>query len=233
MTDQWRATVREVAGQPVAMVEISIKRTIFIDALIWEQVERILDSKNDAESSGVSGVKKFWELAATLPRDAMPYFSVPWSDADARRIGAKPLAEIQALTDRSSYFRIEGSAAAGFVGVLNFGGQDRRIDLSEAGIPVFLKSLEDTQRLASEDVKANKLSSAEEQLIREYCENIKQQTQQCRDEFAKVRQWEMERNRDHKERLEKQIRDADILRSTETHRGDFGAGYGDRFKDTA
>lgn len=228
MADQWRATVTEIQGKPVALVEIEIKRTLFIDATIWKQIENTwaATKDGDAETSGMSGFQKFWQVVETLPPEALPYFSMPWSEGDSQRIGLIPLAEIAKITDQNTYFRVEGSPSGGYVGIMNVGGQDRRIDMSLNGMPAFYASLDQTLETAKKRVADKTLTPVEEKLIKDYCEIAKNTGINCEKIMRDAIEAQKISDRVQREHHERDIQTRDFGTLHESHRGDFGPGVG-------
>lgn len=236
MEDQYRASVRQIAGAPVALVEVQVKRTIFIDAEVWERIASMFrpEGDGDREPVGMSEFAEFWRHARTLPPEAMPYFSMPWSKADEDRIGLMPLAQIAELTDQRSYFRIEGSASSGYVGILNFGGQDRRIDMSLKSMPAFYAMVDATIAEVQANAAAGTITPQEQDMIEKFCrEAMKQPGERC--EKYMREQIEIQKERDERTRRheEGQLREREKPEQSGAQKGDFGRDFGGKFKDTA
>jgi hypothetical protein len=207
MSDQWRANVRTIAGEPVAVVEVTIKRSIFIDADVYERVSRLLATGGDAgEPSGLAQVGEFYEMVRRLPEEARSYIVVPWTDAEGDRIGLRPFAELLRLFEDRAYFRVEGSASSGFVGYFTFGGQDRKVDLSRDAIPAFRQKLEATRADASADMQRGMLTREEFEALERLCDDAGRRSHACEQAYRGMAELSKERERVAREQQERELR---------------------------
>src|SRR5258708_6382118 len=63
MGDKWKGKALTIAGRAAAVVEVSIKRTIIVDADFYERFSSILNDTNaDYPPSGLTQVDEFYRL---------------------------------------------------------------------------------------------------------------------------------------------------------------------------
>lgn len=235
MADQWKARVTTIAGKPVALVDVTIQRTIFIDAQAFEKIAQILkNSSGDFGPSGLSGVGEFYETIQTVPERARPFVVVPWTKADSDTIGLRPFAEILHLLEDNSYWRLDGNAETGFRGYLNFGGQDRVIDISEATAPAIQVELERIREGARADEANGKLTQADSEKIKRVCDIVGWDTIECVRFIKEMKQVREENDRIKREQQEKALRDDVRDRTSRSeHESGVSRGLGDRFSGFA
>ena len=234
MSDQYRAQVRNVAGRAVALVEVEIKRTLFIDAHVWAQIKDKIgnNAENAVRSGGMERLRSWWQTASTLPSDALPYFSIPWSDSDAAAIALLPLTEIEQLTSNQTYFRVEGSPA-GYTGIINVGGRETRHDMSLAGIPAFNALIAKNLAEVDAEIAAGSITKQEADTIKEFCRVMGEVSGRCEKTMRDALTAQREADRRTREHEQQKVHDSDFGNLHETHRGDFGPGVGRDFSRTA
>ena len=225
MVDAYRAQVRDVLGQPVAVVEVQLKRTMFIDANVWEEIKYQIGDSGDGPSGGMEELKQFWQMASSLPADAFPYFTMPWTDADQSSIALLPLEEIARLTQTATYFRVEGSPDA-YTGIFNVGGRERRIPMSLDTMPAFYQLVTDTRARAETQEASGDITSPEAQVIKDFCAAVGQTGANCENAMREKLRWQHERDKAVRDRIERDVQKGDFDNLKETHRGDFGPGVG-------
>lgn len=231
MSDQWKASVRTIAGHPVAVVDVTITRTLLIDAEAYERISSVL-SGGAEEKSGLKEVDDFYKLVEHLPPESRRFVVVPWTDAESKKIGLRSFAEILRVFEDRAYWRIEGSAAEGFRGYFNFGGQDHLVDLSEAKIPLFQAQLNQTRQEVEAARKSGKLTQDEQDRLNYICDVAGRESVACEEMYKAYAQMLRERERQERERQEKELRDRERERNDEGfYQGDFPDGWGGGFGD--
>jgi hypothetical protein len=229
MADQWKAKVISLAGAPLILLDVTITRTIPIDAPNLERIRSIL-----ADAGQQQSIVEFLNLVETLPQSAWRYIAAPWTKADYDEFNLRPLADIFRLFDTSAYWRIEGSAATGFTGVLNVGCIERRFEITKATIPELQAKLVSIKDATQAEVDAGNMTQQQKDFIDKFCEGADKNLVACGeilDAFAKA---QAERDRQERERQEREARDRERKETGEgTYTGDFPDGWGADFGDTA
>lgn len=209
MADQWKARVVTIAGKPVALVDIHIIRTIFVDAEAFEGIAPLLvgDGNDEYKKSGLSGVAAFYSDIQNVPESMRPFIVVPWTPADSEEIGLRSFAEIVKRLENESYWRVEGDANVGFRGILNFGGQNQVIKISEADAPSIDIELTRIRSAAATDFADGKLNQKDKEKIDRVCDIVGKDTLECV-RFEKLqRQVRAENDRNKREQEERELRD--------------------------
>lgn len=235
MSDQWKGRVITIAGRAVALVDVSITRTLLVDADIFERISSVLENTNgEFGPSGLKEVAEFYRAVERLPEGTRPFISVPWTPADSKKIGLEPFAHILKLFDERAYWRIEGSAEDGFKGFFNFGGIDNEVDLSEAAIPTFQLLLQDTQAQAASAYASGKITKEQQDAIDYFCTGAGRNATACFELYKAHREMLREQDRQEQQRKEKELRDKEKKETGEgSYTGDFPDGWGGDFGDTA
>jgi hypothetical protein len=228
MPDQWKAKVISLAGAPLILLDISITRTIPIDAANFERIRSILTE------IGQQSIVEFMNIVQALPQSAWHYIAAPWTKADYDEFNLRPLAEIVRRFDTDAYWRIEGSADTGFTGVLNVGCIERRFEITKATIPELQAKLFTIKDATQGEVDAGRMTPQQKDFIDHFCERADENLVACGsilDAFAKAK---AERDKQERERQEKEARDRERKETDEgTYTGDFPAGWGSDFGGTA
>jgi hypothetical protein len=233
MADQWKGRVITIADRPVAIVDVTITRTLLIDASAYERLGHILRS-GEGDKSGLKEVDDFYTLARGLPPESRRFVVAPWTDAESKKIGLRSFAEILRVFDKQAYWRVEGSAAESFRGYLNLGGQDRIVDLSEAAIPQFLAQLDQTRQEAATALAAGEITQEQKDAIDEVCNRAGPDSVACQAMYRAHAEMLKERERSKREQMERGLRDREREQNGSGSRtGDFPGGWGGRFSDTA
>lgn len=206
MADQWKASVRTIDGRPVAVVDVTITRTILIDASAFEHIERLL-RQGEGDDSGLTEVADFYRLVEALPPDSRRFVIVPWTDAESQQIGLRSLAEIVRFFEGRAYWRLEGSAATGFRGLFNFGGRDRVVDLSESAIPMFQQRVKETEADAVKALAAGEITPQQKQVVDALCKRYGEDSVTCLSLYKAHRDMVREQDRMERERQERELRD--------------------------
>ena len=213
------------------MVEIQIKRTVMITPEIWEQIRPWV---NDGEErAGLTEFRQFWDAVSKLPAESWPFFTMPWTDADSHRIGLMPFAEIAKITDQKCWWRVDGSASAGYTGFINVGGQERRFDMSLSAMPSFYETVALTEAQVDLDVAAGRIDANEEQTIREFCRAMRQDGERCGNAIREMNEIQKEREKSNREKREADSRQRDRENSGKSREGDFGRDFGGKFGGAA
>jgi hypothetical protein len=226
MADQWKSKIKVIAGKPVALVEVNIKRTLIVDAEVYERFSEFFEKgNNDWTPTNLKGVTEFYKLIQNVPKDAYSYINVPWTDADSKEIGLQSFGTIINFFEKRSYWRVEGSSESGYIGFFNLGAQDYKIDLSEAKIPEFIAKLDNNILEYDAQIASGELTPAEAKALKDACEIMKKSSLGCGDLYKNFRDMLRERDRQNKERMEKEIIDRDrTANGVSDYTGSFGEG---------
>jgi hypothetical protein len=228
MSDKWTAKVISINGQPVAVVEVSISRTLMIDPETFQEIQGAL-----AEG----GLSEVATLVATLPQvppGMRPYFVVPWMPADSRFINDELFARITDRFKKRAYWRVEGSAETGFTGILNIASTERRVSITEASLPEHRAQTDQLEQAINQLVASGELPPEAGARLKELCEAKRQSLIGCESAFkglaaARAAKVEQERRRAEKEKREREIE----VRDKGAVTGDFPRGFEDRFANMA
>ncbi|RYY76246.1 MAG: hypothetical protein EOO52_01635 [Gammaproteobacteria bacterium] len=234
MSDQWKAKVMTIAGKPVAMVDVTITRTIMIDADAYEKINGTLRRGEGDDKSGLSEVADFYQLASTLPPESRQFLVVPWTDAESKKIGLSSFANILRVFEHRVYWRVEGSAAKGFRGIFNIGGNDHITDLSEQALPAFDLQTADTRAEALKSFNAGELTQDEKDNVDYICDTFGQTSLNCLGAYQAHAAMLRERDRQQREQKEREdrIRDREMNEKGD-YVGDFPDGFEDKYGDRA
>lgn len=228
MPDQWKAKVRAIAGRPVAVVDVTITRTILVDADAYERIGGILSSTiAEPDVSGLKEVADLYRLVTTLPPESRRFVVVPWTDAESQKIGLNSFARILNFFENRAYWRVEGSAEQGFRGYLNFGGQDRLVDLAEAAIPQFKDLLQQTSQDAAVARVAGTITQDQQDVIDAICKAAGRDSVGCESMYKAHADMLREKDRQERERKDRELRDKERkINDDADFTGDFPAGWG-------
>jgi hypothetical protein len=233
MSDQWKAKVKTIAGHPVALVDVTITRTLLIDAEVYEHISHFL-SVGEGDHSGLKEVDDFFKLINQLPPESRRFVVVPWTDAESKKIGLQSFATILRFFENRTYWRVEGSAAEGFRGYLNFGSQDHSIDLSEGEIPKFQAKINEARQEADKANSNGEITQDELDRIQDLYKIMFDDSVNLYDLYKLYRDMQRERESQEREHLSKEILDRDRAKNDGAeYRGDFPAGWGDKFGSAA
>jgi hypothetical protein len=228
MSDQWKAKVKTIAGRPVAVVDVTITRTILVDADAYEHIGHLLSSANgDPDVSGLKEVADFYELASQLPPESRRFVIVPWTDAESKKIGLRSFAEILNFFEHRAYWRVEGNAEQGFRGYLNFGGQDRVIDLSESAIPQFKDLLQQTIQEGATAKAAGTITKDQQDAIDNVCSAAGKDSVACESMYKAFGDMLREKDRQKRMQQEKDLHNKEKDQNGKGEfTGDFPGGFG-------
>ncbi|MET3554784.1 hypothetical protein [Burkholderia sp. 567] len=226
MADQWKASIKEIAGVAVAMVDVTVTRTIFLDPQTLERVGGAL------KESGLSAAGDFAKAVQSVPADFRRFVFTPWSDAESQRFNLGSFSSIVKIFESRAYWRVDGTAEAGFTGILNFGGVDRKIDLSEAALPAFLSSVDAVEKQAAQDLVDNKIKREEWNKTKELCDVMHASHDDCVKLYEFNLRTRREREQSKREQQERQLHDGErVVGDKAEYTGDFPDGFGDHFRD--
>jgi hypothetical protein len=230
MADQWKARVITIAGKPVAIVDVLVKRTIFVDANAMERIAHLLQSEhdNDYGKSGLGAVADFYKDIQTVPKQMRPFVVVPWTAADSDKIGLRPFAEILKLLENESYWRIEGNVDDGFRGILNFGGQDRVIDISESSAASVQTEMTRITTEAAKDVASGELTQKDRETIDRVCGIVGRDTLECVRFIREQRQIREQNDREKREKDAAELRQQVSDKTGQADPGERNRVVGDR-----
>jgi hypothetical protein len=232
VADKWKASIKTMGGRAVALVDVEIHRTIYVDMELWEKFSRELTATSDArggvdgELIGLSGVGTLYGDAQDIPEKSRSYVAIPWTEADSSKIGLRKLSTILDWLEGKSYWRIEGDAKSGFTGYLNFGGMDYKYDLSWGNIDN-VDALMDTQLAASQAQLDNGLLTPDQKnLFDNTCNDIKGDIKWCKE--RKLEQDRLEKQqREQREKLQREQEQKERDKEAEPKQiGDFGKDFG-------
>lgn len=178
MADRWKAAVCTIGGQPVAIVDVEIKRTLFIDPELFEKL-RSNEDKFGLDAAGLTDAKDFIQEIQTIPADTRSFYVEPWTDLDNSRISMRPFAEIIALVEDNNVFRVTGDASNGFTGLLYVGGIERRFDMSRANLPAFQARLTQESFDAQEAAKNGDITQDQADAIDFICREAGRHSVAC------------------------------------------------------
>ncbi|HSK74546.1 MAG TPA: hypothetical protein VK892_22785 [Pyrinomonadaceae bacterium] len=174
MADKFRAKLGSVAGIPVAVVDITITRTLIMPI---EWVQKIGGAHFKA--AGLDELNSVISEGDNVPEDARPYFYHPWTEAYEKTINLLPFSQIVEMLNPKDYLRLEGDATQGFKGKLNFMGVEFTIDMSKNKLPLLNERLENERRIAREAYQAGRLTEQQWNNINHICNMFGQTSEAC------------------------------------------------------
>jgi hypothetical protein len=232
MSDQWKARIITIAGKPVALVDVHIERTIFVDANAFERIAPLLrgGDQNDYGKSGLTGVADFFDDIQQIPEKMRSFVIVPWTAADSDEVGLRPFSEILRRLEDESYWRVEGNADSGFRGILNFGGQDQVMNISESTAPLIQAEISRIRAAAATDVTDGTLTQNDKNNIDRVCDAVGRDTLACVKFERLQREVRAENDRVKRERQQRDLRDQERRQAEHgEHQGEVRRSIGDRF----
>ncbi len=178
MSDKWRASVCSIGGEPVAVVDVEIRRTLFIDPQLFERLQSE-GNEEGLRAAGLAEAVEFIREIQTIPADTRRFYVTPWAPADNDRINMKPFAAIMQLLDDENVMRIVGDATQGFTGLLYVGGVERRFDMSEGNLAALKAQLAQDKSLAQQAADKGEISQADADNIDMVCDYFGHESDQC------------------------------------------------------
>jgi hypothetical protein len=228
MADQWKASVRTIGGVAAALIDVSITRTIPVDVRVLEEISGLM------RDAGLSEAADFVRAIQKLPPEMRRYTAIPWSDADSHQINLLPFSQIISRFDTKLFWRVEGSAATGFTGILNLSGIDRKIDMSQAALPEFLAKVDATQAEAQKDLDEGKMKRETWDKVRDLCDRMRTSRDECSALYDVLLKERRETERQRRDKMERDRADRERQQQERgSYHGDFPGGWGDRFTGTA
>jgi hypothetical protein len=88
MADQWKARIKEIAGVSVAMVDVTITRTLFMDPEALQQFGGALIE------CGLGNAKDFASSAQQVSKEMRRFVFTPWSDVENSSLNLSPFSTI-------------------------------------------------------------------------------------------------------------------------------------------
>jgi hypothetical protein len=229
MSDQWKGRVRSIAGVPVALVDVTITRTILLDPTN-------LDFAGALGECGLSGALAFNEAIKKLPESLWQYTIIPWTDADSNRINTEQFSRVISRLEQNSRitWRVEGTSDKGYFGILNFAGIDQRISLnSQQEIDNFNEKLQDTVDQLATDLNDGKISQNEHDLFCETSNAMKEAGQEVKNMRDICEAMKAAKDQAQKEQWRQDLMGRERQQNEKIHTGDFPRDYGDKFSTTA
>ena len=176
MTDQSRIAFIDFDGTVGAVVQIKIDRTIIIDAdKLAPAVQACLSDESHSYQDIAHSITNAHQMAPTERR----FYAEPWTEAKNRQLNLQTLSKLIALTESKSYFRLEGSAQAGFIGYLTFSGVDRPIDLSKGKLAAATAVVAEVTKKCDEDKQSGVVTELEHAAIIAVCVDITKNIALC------------------------------------------------------
>lgn len=228
MSDQWKASIRTIAGVPAALIDVTITRTILVDPKILQEVHGVM------LEAGLGASADFTKAIQQLPPDMRLYTSVPWTDADVKELNLQLFAELIQQFQTKAFWRVEGSAQSGFSGVLNLGGVERRIDMSQAALAEFAVKIGKTEAEAKQDYDDGKIKQEEWEQVKKLCGYMQASYDECYILYEWNLKEKVERERQRREQLEGDRLDREHrLREKANYVGSFPNDWYDKFNSAA
>ena len=135
MVDRWRFRVSsDQEGLPSAIIDVEIARRIVVP--LSEAKESLNSAFGELGWTFASDALKF---ADGIDPSQRQFIAMDWQEAPGGQFPNRPFAKILEVLDSHITWRVEGSAEAGFWGVLSSAGVEVRFDLSEEKIQPFIK----------------------------------------------------------------------------------------------